>query len=554
LSLFGETWKVPSVTKVLPPGSLKRKTMVVKTVKSPLMSDVFASFVVFLVALPLCMGIAVASGAPPAAGIITGIVGGLVVGALAGCPLQVSGPAAGLTVIIWQLIQTYGIETLGVIVMLAGAIQILAACLQLGQWFRAVSPAVIHGMLAGIGILIFASQFHVMIDDLPKGGGLDNLLTIPLAIWKAANPSETHNHHVAAGIGILTIAAIVLWEAFSPKQLRFIPAVLVGVALATVVSVLQDLPISHVQVRDDILAVVQFPGAEHLTHLFDTSIWAAALGMALIASVETLLSATAVDQLHSGPRTRYNRELVSQGTGNLLCGLLGVLPLTGVIVRSSSNVYAGARTRASAMLHGVWLLLFVAFLPFVLRLIPTSSLAAVLVYTGYKLMNVRMIQELKVYGRSEVLIYAGTLVSIVATNLLTGVLVGVGMAVAKLIYTTQNLDAQVREDAQANTVSLHLMGIATFVSLPKLATALERITPGTEVQVHVESLRHIDHACLDLLESWMKMHGRNGGRVIIDWEKVRGRSYQTRKAREDLAALACKDAHPRAPATSPHTV
>ena len=377
-----------------------------------LLHDVLASLVVFLIALPLCMGIAVASGAPPAAGIITGIVGGIVVGMLAGSPLQVSGPAAGLTVVVWELVQTYGLKTLGIIVLLAGVIQILAACLQLGQWFRAVSPAVIHGMLAGIGVLIFASQFHVMIDDLPKGGGLDNIVTIPAAIWKAVALSETHNHHVAAGIGLLTIVTMVLWETLLQKKVRFIPAVLVGVALATALSGLQDLPISHVQVRDNILAIAELPEPESLRHLFDTSIWAAALGMALIASVETLLSATAVDQLHAGPRTRYNRELVAQGTGNMLCGLLGALPLTGVIVRSSANVYAGGRTRASAILHGAWLLLFVAFLPFVLRLIPTASLAAVLVYTGYKLMNVRMIRELKVHGQSEVLIYVGTLVTI----------------------------------------------------------------------------------------------------------------------------------------------
>src|SRR5919106_1453056 len=144
--------------------------------------DVLASLVVFLVALPLCMGIAVASGAPPGAGLITGIIGGLVVGVLAGCPLQVSGPAAGLSVIVWDLVQTHGAEKLGLIILLGGVIQLAAAWLQIGQWFRAVSPAVVHGMLAGLGALLIAGQFHIMIDDVPKSSGLQNILTIPDAI------------------------------------------------------------------------------------------------------------------------------------------------------------------------------------------------------------------------------------------------------------------------------------------------------------------------------------------------------------------------------------
>ena len=158
--------------------------------------DALASVVVFLVALPLCMGIAIASGVPVAAGLITGIVGGLVVGALAGCPLQVSGPAAGLTVIVYEIVQRFGLEMLGMIVLIAGLIQVVAGVLKLGQWFRAVSPAVIKGMLAGIGVLIFASQFHVMVDDKPKGSGIQNLVTIPQAIWKGLATPEFKSREV----------------------------------------------------------------------------------------------------------------------------------------------------------------------------------------------------------------------------------------------------------------------------------------------------------------------------------------------------------------------
>ncbi len=501
--------------------------------------DVFASFVVFLVALPLCMGIAVASGAPPATGIVTGIIGGLVVGLIAGCPLQVSGPAAGLTVLVYDIIQTYGLERLGLIVLMAGLLQLAFAWLQLGQWFRAVSPAVVHGMLAGIGVLIFASQFHIMIDDAPKGSGIENLLTLPGAVWKGLVPDHDAGtyHHLAARIGLLTIAAIVLWNAFAPKTMRAIPAVLVGVALATTVSVTQNLPIAEVTIRDDLLAIVQFPTADTWRHLFDPAVLGEALALALIASVETLLSATAIDQLHTGPRTRYNRELLSQGTGNVLCGLLGVLPMTGVVVRSAANVQAGGRTRAAAVLHGGWLLLFVFLLPSVLRLIPTASLGAVLVFTGYKLMNVQAIRELREHGRSEVWIYAGTLGTIVMTNLLTGVLVGVALAIAKLLYTTQNLETQFGHDPQTGHFTLHLQGVATFVSLPRLASALEIVPPMAHLHLNFDSLRHIDHACLNLLQSWRKMHEGTGGRVVVDWDKLCGHSYQIRQIPRDRPSV-----------------
>lgn len=501
-------------------------------------SELFSSFVVFLVALPLCMGITVASGAPPGSRIMTAIIGGLVVGWLAGCPLQVSGPAAGLTVIVWELIHTHGVEKYGIIVLLAGFIQIVWAWLHVGHWFRAVSPAVVRGMLAGIGLLIFVGQIHVMIDDVPHGSGLANILSLPNAFMKTVVPdgSIATPHQEAAWIGLLTIATILLWTAYAPKLLRAVPAVLIGVLTATGVTILFELPISHITFPDNPFKVFHFPTLDSMAHLLDPTILTEAVGLAFIASVETLLSATAVDQLHTGPRTKYNRELFSQGVGNTLCGLGGVLPMTGVIVRSAANVQAGAKTRASAILHGVWLLLFVGALPFVLNLIPTASLGAVLVYTGYKLMNFGVVRDLRRHGQSEVWIYALTMGLIVLTNLLTGVMIGVGLAAAKLIYTTQNLEAHLHREQETGHLTLQLAGIATFVSLPRLATAVENIPPHAEVQVSITSLRHIDHACLDLLQSWQNMHEAGGGRAHIEWDKLRGLSYQTRKPDRNLAA------------------
>ena len=196
--------------------------------------DVLASVVVFLVALPLCMGIAIASGVPPARGLVTGIIGGIVTGFLAGSPLQVSGPAAGLTVLVYELVTTYGVGWLGVAVMGAGVLQWLAGRLGFGRVFQAVSPAVVKGMLAGIGVLIFGSQFHVLVDDKPRKTGLDNLLSIPEAIAKGVAPSTDTVHHLAAMIGLVALVSIIAWEKFKPKRLDLVPAPLVAVTVATI--------------------------------------------------------------------------------------------------------------------------------------------------------------------------------------------------------------------------------------------------------------------------------------------------------------------------------
>lgn len=487
--------------------------------------DLLASIVVFLVALPLCMGIAIASGVPPekaaAVGVITGIIGGMVVGALAGSPLLVSGPAAGLSVIIFELVQEHGWEKIGLIVLIAGAIQVGAGWFKLGQWFRAVSPAVIHGMLAGIGVLIFASQFHIMLDDKPKGSGISNLVAIPEALWKGIVPSTQASHDDAARIGLLTIAVLVLWKPLVPKRLKLVPAPLVAVVVATAATGFLQLPIRQVAVPSNLLDAVQWPALDGLTRFTDWKpLLVAALALAFIASAETLLSATAVDQMHQGPRTRYDRELMAQGLGNMACGLVGGLPVTGVIVRSAANVEAGARSSLSEILHSVWLLVFVCVFPFVLRWIPTACLAGILVYTGYKLVNPMMVRNLWSYGKSEVAIYAATVVTIVTTDLLSGVLTGIALSVVKLLYTFSHLAIHLEKDPQQSRTVLYLEGAATFIRLPKLAAALEQVPANTELHIHFENMSHIDHACLDLLMNWEKQHEATGGSLVVDWESL----------------------------------
>ena len=498
--------------------------------------DLLASVVVFLVALPLCMGIAIASGVPPekaaAVGIITGIVGGLMVGLLAGCPLQVSGPAAGLAVIVGQLIAEHGFATLGLIVMVAGAVQLLAGLLRVGQWFRAVSPAVIQGMLAGIGILIFAAQFHVMVDDKPPGsgikfGGVINLYTIPEAVWKGLTENV---HQEAAAIGILTILAIIGWASLAPKKLKFLPAPLFGVLLATAAAGVLRLDMKYISVPDNLADAVALPAAGDWQRLFDWSILGAGLALAFVASAESLLTATAADAMQQhAPRTKYDRELAAQGAGNLLCGLLGALPMTGVIVRTSANIQAGARTRTSTMLHGLWLLVFAVLLPQILRLIPIASLAGILVYTGYKLMNPKAVRALWQYGKGEVAIYAATLATVVIVDLLTGILVGIGLALAQLVYRFSHLTVRLEEDRERQRTVLYLEGAATFLRLPKLAAALQTVPPNTELHVHFEGLSQIDHACMDLLMNWEKQHEATGGSLVIDWESLTAKFRQFRK-------------------------
>ena len=478
-----------------------------------------ASVVVFLIALPLCMGVSIASGAPPALGLITGIVGGIVVGALAGQPLQVSGPAAGLAVLVWELIQDFGLAGMGLAVFICGILQLVAGIAGLGRWFRAVSPAVIQGMLGGIGVLIFASQFHVMVDDSPTGRGLEDLLSIPQAIYKGLFPLDGSVHHLAAAIGLLTIVSLVLWNRLRPARLKMLPGPLIGVGLATLATWVFSLQIAHVEVPDNLATSFNWISQASVPFLSEPRFWVDAVGLAIIASAETLLCATAVDRLHDGARTRYNKELRAQGVGNILCGAVGALPLAGVIVRSSANVDAGGKTKWSAILHGAWILILVVAFPEVLALIPTASLAAILVYTGWKLLNIPAVRQLASKGRSELFIWGATVFTIVVTDLLVGVMTGFGLTLARLAVTFARLDVNVVHEARR--YDIELSGAATFISLPKLAEVLESIPDHSEVHFHLDGLSFVDHACIELIEDW---HERHPGDVVLETDRLKERS------------------------------
>jgi len=303
------------------------------------------------------------------------------------------------------------------------------------------------------------------------------------------------------------------------------------VIVATLAATAAGFDIRKVDVPSNLLEAVSLPSLSMFSQINGTII-GAALALAFVASAETLLCATAVDTMQNGPRTRYDKELAAQGVGNMLCGILGALPMTGVIVRSSANVEAGAKTRLSAITHGAWLLLFVAALPFILRAIPTSCLAAVLVYTGYKLFNPAAIRKLATFGKGEVAIYAVTVTTIVAVNLLTGVLLGIGLSLVKLLYSVSHLDLKL-EHRETNRFDLRLSGSATVLRLPKLAAMLEFVPAGAELHVHFEDLTYIDHACLDLLMNWKKTHEATNGQLFVDWNGLEAR-FRTQQSPEPV--------------------
>ncbi|MEV8637687.1 SulP family inorganic anion transporter [Streptosporangium sp. NPDC051023] len=472
---------------------------------STLRHDVAASFVVFLVALPLCVGVAVASGVPAELGLITGIVGGLVTGLLPGSSLQVSGPAAGLTVLVFEAVQLYGIAALGTLVLAAGLLQLLLGALRFGRWFRAISVAVVEGMLAGIGLTIIAGQLYAMAGAKAPGSGLGKLAGLPaLALGALGSPGVL----TALSVGVGTVAVLALWPRL-PARARLLPGPLAAVALATAAVAVLDLPVARLEVNG-LLGAVRPPGLDDLSRLTELGFLGTVVAFTLISSAESLFSAAAVDRMHDGPRTAYDKELMAQGVGNAVCGALGALPMTAVIVRSSANVRAGARTKASRVLHGLWLLLFAALLPAALEVIPLAALAGVLVHTGWKLIPAAQLLSLWRQHRGEAVILACTAVAVATLNLFEGVLLGLLMAVVKTAWETSHVHLEVDDGDADGPIRVTLTGNATFLRLPKMLDTLEALPRDRPIELELSGLRHLDHACRTALTSWAASHNREG--------------------------------------------
>ncbi|GAA2628751.1 SulP family inorganic anion transporter [Actinomadura fulvescens] len=466
--------------------------------------DFAASLVVFLVALPLCVGVAVASGVPAELGLVTGIVGGLVVGLMPGSSLQVSGPAAGLTVLVFDAVQSHGLAALGAIVLAAGLLQLLLGVLRMGRWFRAISIAVVEGMLAGIGLTIIAGQLYAMADEKAPGSGLDKLAGLPGMLADGVRSTEGL---ASLGVGVTTIAVLAGWRHL-PERVRAVPAPLAAVALATVAVPAFDLPVAKLDVRG-LLGSIQPPGTDQLAQLAEIGVLGTVVAFALISSAESLFSAAAVDRMHDGPRTDYDKELVAQGVGNSVCGVLGALPMTAVIVRSAANVQAGARTKASRVLHGIWLLLFAALFPAALEMIPLAALAGVLVHAGWKLMPLSQLPPLWREHRGEALVLCVTAAAVVLLNLFEGVLLGLLLAVLKTAWETSHIHVDV-EDSGSGPIRVALSGNATFLRLPKMLDTLEALPKDRPIELNVAGLRHLDHACRTALTTWADDHNEAG--------------------------------------------
>jgi carbonic anhydrase len=472
--------------------------MVIMRPLAVLRHDLPASLVVFLVAVPLSLGIALASGAPVAAGLVAAVVGGVVAGALGGSALQVSGPAAGLTVVMAETIQTFGWAVTCAITVAAGALQILLGLSRIARAALAISPAIVHGMLAGIGVTIVLGQLHVILGGKAQSSAIENIAELPGQI--------VAHHDSATVVGLLTIAILLIWPKL-PVVVRKVPGPLAAIALATVVSLVFGMTLPRVELPGDLLNVHLVPQLPDGWGGFALAV----VTIALIASVESLLSAVAVDRLHTGPRANLDRELVGQGAANMVSGALGGLPVTGVIVRSSTNVAAGAKTRLSAVLHGIWVLVFVVLLAGVIQNIPLAALAGLLVHVGAKLVNPGHLKQVLAHG--DLPVYLLTLAGVVVFDLLTGVLAGIGLALVLMLRRT--LWSGIHVEAEGDNWRVVVEGVLTFLSVPRLSKILGAIPAGVPVRLELV-VDYLDHAAFESLTTWQQAHERAGGTVDVD--------------------------------------
>ena len=492
--------------------------------------DFLASIIVFLIAMPLAIGISIACGLPVYSGLISAIIGGIVVGAFSGNSLQVSGPAAGLILIITDIIAVQGVEKLFLIIFIVGLLQILFGLFSLGKWFRAISPAIIQGMLAGIGISIFLSQFHIMLDSKPGNSFIGNISDLLKVLYYSVLPLDGSQHHIASMIGFITIGTIIVWNNIPNKKYKVIPSALVAVILASVVAGVAHLDIlNYIQVGENFWENVSFIKPSTFKYVLNFNIILSALIITFIASAETLLTSNAIDKMCERSKTDYNKEIIAQGIGNCLSGLVGGLPITGVIVRSAANINAEAQTRFSTIMHGMWIVLFVTFFPQILNYIPQSALAAILVYTGYKLVDIDAAKRLYHLSKGEFAIYMITLIAILCTNLFEGILVGFGAALAKSVF--KMLRVHIRIEDENEKLVVKLSGNIVFIQLPQLIDIFDHLPSDKNVYVCAERLHFMDHACADFIKDWET--GRKKLDVIteVDWGSIR-RTYPNFKWRK----------------------
>lgn len=464
-----------------------------------LKNDLPAGLVVFLVALPLCLGIALASGAPLFSGIIAGIVGGIIVASISGSALSVTGPAAGLTVIVLNGITELGsFDIFLLAVMIAGIIQIGLGYLKAGLIAHYFPSSVIKGMLAAIGIILILKQ-------LPIAIGYNEASSLPY-------------HYGAIIIGVSSIAVILIFDIPALKKYAFfkwVPgaliAVLVGVALNETFKLLKpewSLPLDHMvklpvaNNSDQFLSQFTLPDFSSLTNY---KVYVLAATIAIVASLESLLSTEAADKLDPEKRvTPTNRELIAQGIGNLISGLIGGLPITAVIVRTSANINSGGKTKVAAIFHGLLLLVSVVAFSTILNKIPLACLAAVLLVVGYKLAKISLFKEMYKLGWEQFMPFIITILAIQFTDLLKGIALGMLVAIFYILRTNFRRDYHIHHDSKENggATKITLSEHVTFINKGSIAKKLAEIPNGTFVQIDASQSHFVDMDVLEILHDY----------------------------------------------------
>ncbi len=489
--------------------------------KKHLKKDFLSGLIVFLIALPLCLGIAQASHAPLFAGVVAGIVGGIVIGALSGSHLSVSGPAAGLTAIVLVAItELNAFEIFLCSVIIAGVIQVIIGYLKAGAIANYIPASVLEGMLAGIGLTIIIKQ-------LPDAVGFAKnkaAVMVDADDGFLVNTISTATQHIQAGavvIALVGLALLILWQTKTFKKISLIPAGLVVVLAGTLINAL--FISAAPQLALDSSHLVKLPMPSSAGDFFrqfslpdfrgfgSLKVWETGIVIAVVASIETLLCIEATDKLD--PLKRYtpaDRELKAQGIGNIVSGFLGGLPITSVIVRSSANVNAGAQTKRSAIFHGVLLLLCAASIPALLNLIPKAALAAILIFTGYRLCKPAVFKHMWKGGWTQFVPFVATVVGVVSLDLLKGV--GIGLLLSIFYILRQNIRIpyyyQRSTFSEGDLIKLKLAQEVSFLNKASIKETLEKLPENSKVIIDASQTQYIDFDVLDIIREFYKVQAK----------------------------------------------
>ncbi|HCN77647.1 MAG TPA: sulfate transporter [Verrucomicrobiales bacterium] len=481
--------------------------------------DLAASVVLFLVALPLCMGVAVASGSPPISGILAGIIGGIVVGALSGSHKSVSGPAAGLISITISSMAVLGsFESFLLAVLVAGVIQVLLGVLRAGFVAVFFPGSVVKGLLAGIGVILILKQIpHLLGHDADPMGDKSFFQPDNENTFSELFLSLIDIHPGAALVGLFSIVLVLVWDRVASLKKFPVPSAVVVIVLAVLANalfrsiggslVIEPSHLVQVPVAGSIGDFFSMFRSPDFSQLSNPAIYTTALLIAAVASLETLLNLDAVDKIDPDQRRAPpNRELVAQGAGNIACGLLGGLPLTSVIVRSSVNINAGARTKLSAITQGFLLLLCVMFLPGLLNEIPLAAVAALLFMTGLRLASPALLRQMWSEGRNQFAPFIITVIAIVLTDPLRGILIGLGVSVLFLLHSNLRRPLRrIRENHVGGEVlRIELANQVSFLSRPALEKTLFEVPRGGHVLLDARDTDYIDPDVLDLIADFRK--------------------------------------------------